>query len=282
LGQRTVLLSLAEPRASEQACWLADQGFEVLNAALLLLESLGDSANALNSWITKLDPHLDVLLPVSPGAIACLAKGLQNACFDQQQLRSMAWLCLGEGSLDALHRHFPTDEPHALRRLGGLRQRDLASLMKDPSTREWIGSRRLHLLCAQDRVEALQSLYPPHGSPPVSVHAVYRECWIDWQTERWSQLLQALATTQNLAWQIGSVALLERWQQVLDQNKQSAIESADRSTSCLLSHATSALVKAHLFAPHERIIDRARALGYCGESRVVAGKQAFLGALALA
>ena len=65
-------------------------------------------------------------------------------------------------------------------------------------------------------------------------------------------------------------------------DKQSAIKSADRSTSCLLSHATSALVKAHLFAPHERIIDRARALGYCGESRVVAGKQAFLGALALA
>ena len=282
MGQCTVLLSLAEPRASEQAAWLADRGFEVLNAAMLQLESLGDSPNAFDSWITKLDPQDDVLLPVSPGAIACLAKGLQSACFDHQQLSSMAWLCLGEGSLDALHRHFPTDEPHPLRRLGGLRQRDLASLLEDPSTREWIGSRRLHLLCAQHRVEALQSLYAPHGSQPVSVHAVYREYWIDWQVERWSQLLQALTKTQNLAWQIGSVALLERWQQILDQNKQSAVEHADRSTSCLLSRATRALAMARLFAPHERIIDRARIMGYCGESRVVAGSKAFLDALALA
>ncbi|NCW02092.1 MAG: hypothetical protein EBW20_09695, partial [Betaproteobacteria bacterium] len=137
LGQRTVFLTLSEPRASQQAQWLQSHGFEVIRASMHALSPL-DASYADWRWIEILDPENDVLVPVSPGAIGCLALGLDAAGL-KSALVSMAWLCLGEGSLEALQSHFPEDLAHeanetsasfsqqkSLRRLAKLELRDLA------------------------------------------------------------------------------------------------------------------------------------------------------------
>ena len=279
LGQRTVFLTLSEPRASQQAQWLQSHGFEVIRASMHALSPL-DASYADWRWIEILDPENDVLVPVSPGAIGCLALGLDAAGL-KSALVSMAWLCLGEGSLEALQSHFPEDLAHeasetsasfsqqkSLRRLAKLELRDLAHLLSDPDSEAWIGERRIHLLCARGRCKALRTAYAASLGKPIEVHAVYQDRWLRLGIRTLRQLSSAIAAAEPLCWQIGSLALLERWHQSLNQ-----------ASTPPLHRAIEVLEQAALCAPHPRILDRARQLGYLGPANLVVGREALLAVL---
>lgn len=220
-----------------------------------------------------------MLVPTSPGAVACFATGLEEAAL-QSRLEAMAWLCLGEGSLEAIQHHFPARSDRiaatgAWPRLARLEHRDLHHLLNDPSSRAWIGERTVHLLCAKHRVEALDAAHKPGWATRLAVHAVYQDEWQQMPASQCLSLLQALATANRLVWHIGSVALLEQAHRALSRDPLTVPAMAEQRLA-LFEQGRRRLGQAGLLAPHQRIIDRARQLGYEGPSNIAAGTQAVL------
>lgn len=278
MGQRTVLLSLSEPRASQQATWLAGHGFEVLNASTHRLQAIPTN-EADWHWTAALRADRDVLVPTSPGAVGCLAIGLEEAGL-KRRLEAMAWLCLGEGSFEAIQNHFPAlsdrvEAVDAWPRLARLEHRDLNHLLDDPASRAWIGQRTVHLLCARHRVAALEAAHKPSWATQLAVHAIYQDDWQDLPPSQCLNLLQALASANQLVWHIGSIALLEQAHRALSGDALNGLAMAAQSLA-RLEQGRARLGQAKLLAPHQRIIDRARQLGYKGPGSIAAGSQAVL------
>ena len=237
-------------------------------------------------WMASLAVDRDILLPVSPGAIACLAVALSKERLEQN-LAKQAWLCLGKGSFEALQNYFPAakeDETTAakpLRMMAKLEQSDMVQLLGMPSIRHWIGQRRVHLLCASHRVDPLDRIFRPQWKEQLFIHPVYRDEWERLTSRDWLFLIRSLARSGRLSWHIGSLALLERWQVAYTEARclgcHQGIDAAPAEHDAHAAHA--ALVKATLLAPHPRIIERARTLGYQGEAFVVMGSDEVLKAL---
>jgi hypothetical protein len=284
LGQRTVLLSLAEPRASQQARWLEQHGFEVLIASTHRLKVL-DRRAANWAWADALSADHDVLIPASPGAVGCLASGLEQAGLNGK-LAAMAWLCLGEGSLEAIQSHFPILGGEGLkglpeRQLARLEHRDLSHLLADSQSRRWIGNRTVHLLCAKHRVAAIELAFQASWGQQLTVHGVYEDQWSDMPASETQRLLRALASADRLCWQLGSIALLEQVHRALCEESIND-PTGGHQTLEVLRRGRAMLHRAAIIAPHKRIIDRAKQLGYEGPASILAGSEALLDWLSMA
>jgi len=236
-------------------------------------------------WIESIAADRDVLVPVSPGAIACLALGLELAGIEHE-LASKSWLCLGEGSLEALDNHFPLPPEDSSRRASSLRMlarlehRDMANLLAEPSIRFWIGKRRIHILCADHRVDRLRQNFAVFWNEQLCVHPVYRDRWDSLKQGDWLSLLAGVASADVLFWHIGSLALLEHWHRAFVSVKLD-LRCLEASALPPIAEAQAALANARLLAPHQRIIERARQLGYFGGATVAVGSDALLMALSV-